>query len=313
MCDFHSIIGVAIGNRYEIRHDPSNSHDKIARGLRNLPNRQPVMFEAEWRGEGWIPGASAIIRNYSECPQKMADKIMAHYEKLTEALKTGKHLCPGSYFGDTEKWRDVWEHAIRLGAPVKVPKVFNGNVTIRPNYKVDLSELTELRGSLNILDCEVKLPALKKVLGRVDITRGGLVAPRLTMVRNTVVINEASVNAPALSRLDSSLYIYAKTRVALPALKRIGWSLCVENQSKATVPALKVVTCGVTVRCHAMLNAPALERAESLVCSSPVTLPALKKVTAISLYSPGALTARALTGKPTYVGSGKLIAPKLTK
>ena len=30
MCDFHSILGVDIGDTYEIRHDSSNSHAGMA-------------------------------------------------------------------------------------------------------------------------------------------------------------------------------------------------------------------------------------------------------------------------------------------
>jgi RNase P/RNase MRP subunit p29 len=82
MCDFHSILGVALGDKFEIIHDPSNSHSGMAGNLVNKPNRKPVIFEAEWNGEGEIPADGSLIRNSGECPERLTKRIRAHYLKL---------------------------------------------------------------------------------------------------------------------------------------------------------------------------------------------------------------------------------------
>lgn len=93
MCDFHSILGVALGeNNFEIRHDKSNSHSGMAGDIRNEPNRKTVIFEAEWNGQGDLPPDTKLIRNIGECPERLVKKIRDHYIKLKEALVNGKHL-----------------------------------------------------------------------------------------------------------------------------------------------------------------------------------------------------------------------------
>ena len=124
MCDFHSILGVSLpGNKYEIRHLPSNSHSEMAGDLKNGPNRKPVIFEAEWNGLGEIPKPEKLIRNYDECPPKLVEKIVQHYQALSGALKDGKGCEVGGYFADIEKWYDVWSAILKAGVCLQVPAV----------------------------------------------------------------------------------------------------------------------------------------------------------------------------------------------
>jgi len=159
MCDFHSILGVAIGDKYEIRHEPGNSHSETADKLRNLPNRKAVIFEAEWNGEGELPSDSKLIRNIGECPDRLVKKIRDHYIKLKEALATGKHLS--DYFSDTKKYSDVWNKAIAIanGVPVVLPKVFHGNLYVDGSAKLDA--LTEVGGDLSVYG-ELNAPKLQR-------------------------------------------------------------------------------------------------------------------------------------------------------
>lgn len=121
MCKFHSILGVAIGNEYSIRHEPNNSHTDMAGPLENKPNLKLVMFEAECSEERLLGCSdvdsikSSIIRNFNECPEPLVKKIVNHYERVKEAITDGKHLTPVGYFADTNKYNDVWNCAIARG------------------------------------------------------------------------------------------------------------------------------------------------------------------------------------------------------
>ena len=69
----------------ELIHTADNSHAKMieAAGWRaNQPNETVRVFEAEWDGIGKFPMDSTLIRNVSECPERLKDKIRNHYKKL---------------------------------------------------------------------------------------------------------------------------------------------------------------------------------------------------------------------------------------
>ena len=127
MCDFHSALGVALSDdTIELRHLPTNSHSEMAGDLENKPNRKPIIFEAEWSGNGDVPAPERLIRNHAECPPKLVETIVSHYQKLKEALADGKHLVVGGYFGDISKWSDVWSEALKRGVKVLVPDIAPG-------------------------------------------------------------------------------------------------------------------------------------------------------------------------------------------
>ena len=126
MCDFHSCLGLVLGeNNYELRHDPSNSHSGMAGNIVNKPNSQTRIFEAECSKERLIATPdidtikSSIIRNYGECPEQLVRKIVSHYKKVREALVSGKYL--NDYFADMSKWSDVWANVTTLPDNVKFP------------------------------------------------------------------------------------------------------------------------------------------------------------------------------------------------
>jgi hypothetical protein len=158
MCDFHSTAWRMIGQDIQCAHLPSNSHSESisAAGWReNEPNRATLIFEAEWSGEGELPSDSKLIRNFGECPEPMVKRIQEHYRRLKEAITTGKYL--DTHFSDTKKWCDVWNVAIKNGAPVTLPAIFGGDLYVYGSAKLDA--LTEVGGDLYV-DGNAKLDAL---------------------------------------------------------------------------------------------------------------------------------------------------------
>ena len=143
MCDFHSILGIAIGDKYEIRHDPSNSHSGMAGSLENKPNRQCVIYEAECsadtlkRTKDIDAIKPKIIRNFGECPEPLVRKIVTHYQRVRESLLTGNGL--DSHFSDMSKWSDVWANATTLPADVKFPDSC-GHLDLRSDIKAELAK-----------------------------------------------------------------------------------------------------------------------------------------------------------------------------
>ncbi len=151
MCNFHSILGLALGwGKYEILHDPSNSHSGMVTGIENKPHQKPVIFEAECSAEKLIATAdidsikAGIIRNFGECPEPLVRKIVTHYQRVREALINGKHL--NNYFADTKKWADVWGEAIANNAPVIFPEVFEGSLAVHGSASLDAPQLKEVGG-----------------------------------------------------------------------------------------------------------------------------------------------------------------------
>ena len=187
MCTFHSILGIALGDKFEICHLPINSHDEMAanygRGdLKNKPNRRPVIFEAEWDGKGPLPPDSVLIRQCDECPERLKNMIRSHYEKLKKALTGGKHLTPDGYFGDTLKYADVWSAAIEAGVPVTLPAVFRGDLDVAGAATLDAPALTEVGGDLSVSDSgHLAARALTRVGGKLVVHRSAkLDAPKLS-------------------------------------------------------------------------------------------------------------------------------------
>lgn len=149
MCDFHSVLGVALGdNNYELWHEPGNSHSNMAERLRNLPNRQPIIFEAEWDGVGELPPNNRLIRNFSERPEELVTRIRLHYVRLKQAITEGRHF--DHYFGDTEKWSDVWNQAIHNGICIQLPTIFEGDLHIYEWSSAGASALATVGGNLRV-------------------------------------------------------------------------------------------------------------------------------------------------------------------
>jgi len=187
MCQFHSVVGVALGNNFSIQHLPSNSHSEMSGELKNLPNRQPIIFEAEWDGSGDFPTDEKLIRNSGECPEKLKALIREHYGKLQAAITSGAYLK--SYFNDANKWEDVWKVAAASGATLVLPSVFTGGLELYDGSKVDARSLTSVGGSL--------------------VLHGGseLDAPALTSVGGSLVLYDGSeLDAPALREVEGKPY-----------------------------------------------------------------------------------------------------------
>jgi len=261
MCDFHSILGIAIGENYEIRHDSGNSHSEMANELRNLPNRQPVIFEAEWNGEGDVPSDGTLIRNNGECPDRLTKKIRDHYIKLKEAITTGKHF--DGYFKDTKKWADVWCRAIANNVPIQLPAVFHGNLTVYGSAKLDAPALTEVGGNLYVYaSAKLDAPALTEVGGYLTVDGSAkLDAPALTEVGgNLTVDGSAKLDAPALTEVGGYLYVDGSAKLDAPALTEVGGNLTVYGSAKLDAPALTEVGGYLYVDGSAKLDAPKLKR-----------------------------------------------------
>ena len=154
MCDFHSILGVALGDTYEIFHNADNSHSGMSGDCANKPNRAPIIFEVEASAELLLQSDNidflkpSIIRNYSECPEPLVAKIIAHYWCVKQALTDGRHLNPTGYFADTKKFSDIWNKAIELGVKVNLPEVFVGDLIVRELANLDATALTAVGGYL---------------------------------------------------------------------------------------------------------------------------------------------------------------------
>jgi hypothetical protein len=187
MCDFHSVLGVAIGDKFEIIHDSTNSHSGMAGTLVNKPNRKAIIFEAEWNGVGEVPPSAVLIRNNGECPERLEKMIRAHYVKVKEALATGAHL--NTYFKDTKKWADVWNAAIKAGAPVVLPAVFSGDLWLYGDAKLDAAALTNVGGYLWLYgDAKLEAAALTSVGG------------------DLVLYGDAKLEAAALKKVNGKPY-----------------------------------------------------------------------------------------------------------
>jgi hypothetical protein len=211
MCDFHSILGVAIGDDYEIRHDADNSHSNMAGRIENKPNRRPVIFEGECSAEKLLRCSdieaikSSIIRNFGECPELLVRKMVSHYQKVKEALTDGSHLAPDGYFGDTKKYADVWNAAINRNVPVTLPAIFGGDLFINSSAKLDAPALAEVGGYLYInSSAKLDAPALAEVGGDLSIN------------------SSAKLDAPALAEVGGYLFINSSAKLDAPALAEVG-------------------------------------------------------------------------------------------
>ena len=156
-----------IGQDIQCAHLPSNSHSEsisAANWRENEPNRQTIIFEAEWSGSGDQPSDSVLIRNIGECPEPLVKRIREHYRRLKEAITTGKYL--DTHFADTKKWCDVWNTAIKNGAPVTLPAIFEGSLYVYGSAKLDAPALTQVGGDLRVYSsAKLDAPALKTVNG----------------------------------------------------------------------------------------------------------------------------------------------------
>jgi len=257
MCDFHSILGVAIGDTIEIRHDSSNSHSKIAGSLVNQPNRKPIIFEAEWGGDGEQPADSLLIRNRDECPEALVAKIRDHYSLVKKAITTGEHLH--TYFRDTKKWSDVWSKAIRDGVQVILPSVFDGDLYLFAWAKLNAPNLTKVGGDLRVYGgAKLNAPKLTSVGGALYVD-GAVKLPSLARVFGKLYVDGA-VQLPSLARVFGNLYVESLAKLNVPKLARVGGDLRVYGGAKLNAPKLTRVRGYIYVESAAKLKAPKLKR-----------------------------------------------------
>ena len=183
MCDFHSIIGLSLGeDHFEVRHTRDNSHATMRAGCENEPNRKVVVFECEWNLEGEMPPPDKLIRNIGECPERLVKMITRHYAAAQKAVTTGEGLNQNGIFSDQRKWTDLYQAAMRRGSPVELVGEFPGYVIVKQG------------GTLNV-------PALESVAGDVRVAQGGtLNAPALTKAGYVIVAQGGTLNAPKLNR-----------------------------------------------------------------------------------------------------------------
>ena len=165
-------------------HDGGNSHSNMidtAKWRVNEPNRSVIIFEAEWDCEGEMPKDDKLIRNSDECPNTLLVAIRRHYQRVREAITTGRHL--DTCFADTKKWDDVWCKAIAEGVAVTLPAVFEGNLVVSGSAKLDAPALTKVGGYLGVSgSAQLDAPALTKVGGYLFVDGSAkLDAPALTL------------------------------------------------------------------------------------------------------------------------------------
>jgi prefoldin subunit 5 len=253
-----------IGQDIQCAHLPSNSHSEsisASKWRENEPNRQTIIFEAEWSGSGDQPSDAVLIRNIGECPEPLVKRIREHYRRLKEAITTGKYL--DTHFADTKKWCDVWNAAIKNGAPVVLPAVFEGNLYVYGSSKLDAPALTKVGGNLYV-DGSSKLdaPALTKVGGNLYVDGSSkLDAPALTKVGGNLYVDGSSkLDAPALTKVGGNLYVDGSSKLDAPALTKVGGDLYVDGSSKLDAPALTKVGGDLYVDGSSKLDAPALTK-----------------------------------------------------
>ena len=320
MCNFHSVLGIALSDKLEICHLPSNNHVDMAancghRGLKNKPNRRPVIFEAEWDGKGPLPPDSVLIRQCDECPERLKNMIRSHYEKLKEALTGGKHLTPDGYFGDTLKYADVWSAAIEAGVPVTLPAVFRGDLDVAGAATLDAPALTEVGGDLVVHD-SAHLVALTAVGGDLAVAGAAtLDAPALTEVGGYLYVSGKATLA-ALTAVGGHLDVCGSGQLVAPALTAVGGHLDVYGEAK--LAALTAVGGHLSVCGSGHLVAPALTAVGGnlgVSGSGQLDAPALSRVGGY-LFLAGSATLDALTavgGSLSVSGEAKLVAPVLTQ
>jgi len=229
MCEFHSCLGIALGDNYEIRHDAGNSHSSMAGKIENKPNRAPVIFEVEASASTLIKCSdvdsikSSIIRNFGKCPEPLVRKIVAHYQKVKQALTDGKHLSSEGYFRDTQKYADVWNEAQSLG----ICPDFSGfveihcSVDVREDATFTAPKLTK-SGSVDVQQgATFTAPELKEVYGSVDVQQGAtFTAPELKEVSGYVYVQQgATFTAPKLTK-SGSVYVQQGATFTAPKLNK---------------------------------------------------------------------------------------------
>ena len=183
MCNFHATVWRLFGQEIQMLHDGGNSHSNMidnAKWRVNESNRSVILFEAEWDCEGdEMPKDDKLIRNSDECPNDLLVAIRRQYQRVKEAITTGRHL--DTWFNDTKKWDDVWCKAIAEGVAVTLPAVFEGNLVVYGSAKLDA--LTEVGGYFVVSgSAQLDAPALTKVGGYLFVDGSAkLDAPALTL------------------------------------------------------------------------------------------------------------------------------------
>ena len=270
MCDFHSILGVALGDTYEIFHNADNSHSGMSGDCANKPNRAPIIFEVEASAELLLQSDNidflkpSIIRNYSECPEPLVAKIIAHYWCVKQALTDGRHLNPTGYFADTKKFSDIWNKAIELGVKVNLPEVFVGDLAVNESAKLDAPALAEVVGNLEVNEsAKLAAPELAKVGGNLEVNGSAkLDAPALTAVGGYLAVyGSANLDAPALSAVGGNLVVYGSANLDATVLEKVGGNLAVCDSASLDAPVLAEVGGNLDLYSPAKLAAPELANA----------------------------------------------------
>jgi hypothetical protein len=246
MCYFHSTAWRLIGQDVQMAHLGTNSHAemiKVAGWKANQPNRQTVIYEAEWSGEGDMPPVEKLIRNSDECPEKVQESVKNHYGKLQEAIQAGKHLDANGYFKDASRWYDVWSNAMQKG---HMPDF--QNVTSFASY------VTVLRGAT------FHAPVLAEVASYVIVAQGATFqAPALAKAGEVRVEQGATFHAPVLAEVASYVTVAQGATFHAPALAKAGY-VTVAQGATFEAPALAAVAGGVIVAQGATFEAPKLKR-----------------------------------------------------
>ena len=252
-----------IGQDIQVAHLASNSHSEMIKsaGWRdNEPNRKILVFEAEWNGEGELPPDTKLIRNCGECPEKVKSRIKAHYQKLKEALETGRHL--DGYFADADKWGDILTEAMNRG------------------HAFDFSKVVSLGGTVYVREgATFTAPVLTKC-GTVDVRKGAtFTAPVLPEVSGYVDVREgATFTAPVLTEVSGYVNVMEGATFTAPVLTKCG-SVDVQKGATFTAPVLTEVSSSVYVRECATFTAPVLTKCGTVYVQKGATFtaPKLKK------------------------------------
>lgn len=211
MCNFHSIIVSATG---VIKHHPDNSHSQMASaaGWRNTPKRQ-MYWECEYDPRtDEMPTQFCQSRNDAPAPEAAERAAQKHYEKLKEALQTGKiaplFLRPG--------WVDVLEAvAGSLNTPKSVLSKLSRHKNnfvreaVADNTNTSKSALFDLANDPNAFVCRAvarNINTPKSALSQLSSHKINLVCEAVASSPNTT--------KTVLSRLSGHHNCYVREAVA---------------------------------------------------------------------------------------------------
>jgi len=245
MCDFLSII---VRHDGKIGHIPSNSHSETvkATGWRendDLHRDEKRFTEAEWNCEGEFPGADKISRGEInekqrksiECFYGNAAKLLAEPEKHAERMLFGRGYFSDDRFADI-RWRVLIHHKCPQGVADKLAALaLHANGN---GVKSLHPKITNLAGNLAVEDgCEVNAPALTEIGGSLYVY-GSAKCDALTKIGGNLCVC-GSAKFDALVKIGGNLYVYGSAKFDAPVLTEIGGNLDVYGSAKFDAPVLK--------------------------------------------------------------------------